>query len=694
MRIRNFTTVLLSVIAAGALFVSCEYDDTELRDKINDHENRIVQLEELCSQMNTNISSLQTIVTALQANDYVTSIAPITSGDKTVGYTINFSKSGPVTIYHGENGKDGVNGADGQDGADGKDGHTPVVGVKMASDGNYCWTVDGEWLLDDDGNKIRANGLDGADGSDGANGQDGQDGADGKDGITPQLKIEDGYWYVSYDNGVQWTQLWKATGEDGKDGADGKDGDSMFSKVTYDDDFVYLVLADNTTTLMIPRKDDEFAITFTGGNELVCSSGETVSIPYTLTYGDSGTEVAAIPHGGWKATVEKTDNTSGNIIVTAPIPMKDGEVIILASDGNEKTIMRKLLFRQGVVSIVTKSYLTDSKASTIDVELSTNLNYTVSIPEDAESWISVSDIQTKAAMRNDIVTLNIAANINDATRTASVSFVNSANEVLNTIIVSQTGSQIANNEIWYISSDGNIIEPNTYNFAGTIVSNTYANGKGVIVFEDDLTEIWEDAFSDYYSRLADITVPETVTVIGARAFQYCKDLTEFTITNNITSIGEFAFGSSGLKKMIISESVKSIGNCMFQSCYDLEEVIILANITSIPYQMFQECKSLTKVNIPISVECIENGAFVSCSNLPEIVLPENVSEIEGRVFENCSKLASIYIKNVNPPTIDVYNGGLGISKSTKIYVPKESVELYKSGWSQYASQIVGYDFTE
>ena len=253
MRIRNFTTVLLSVIAAGALFVSCEYDDSELRDKINDHENRIVQLEELCSQMNTNISSLQTIVTALQGNDYVTSIAPVTSGDETIGYTINFSKSGPVTIYHGEDGKDGSNGADGQDGADGKDGHTPVLGVKMTSDGNYYWTIDGEWLLDDDGNKIRANGLDGADGSDGANGQDGQDGAAGKDGITPQLKIEDGYWYVSYDNGVQWTQLWKATGEDGQDGADGKDGDSMFSKVTYDDDFVYLVLADNTTTLMIRK---------------------------------------------------------------------------------------------------------------------------------------------------------------------------------------------------------------------------------------------------------------------------------------------------------------------------------------------------------------------------------------------------------------------------------------------------------
>ncbi len=756
---------LLAAITVGA-FVSCEYDDSELREKINDHENRIAQLEELCSQMNTNISSLQTIVSSLQDNDYVTSITPVTSGGETIGYTINFSKSGPVTIYHGEDGKDGT---DGQDGEDGKDGHTPIVGVKIASDGNYYWTIDGEWLLDDEGNKIRADGIDGQDGAngsdgqdgitplvkiengywyvsydngvsweqlgaatvgstpklgiqqdtdgnyywtidgewlldeegnkirangidgqDGADGNDGQDGKDGQDGITPQLKIEDGYWYVSYDNGVQWTQLWKATGEDGKD------GDSMFSNVTYDDNFVYLVLADNTTTLMIPRYSHEFSITFTNGNDLVCSAGETVSIPYTLTYGDENTDVAAIPHGGWEAAVEKTGNTSGTITVTAPRPMKDGEVIVLASDGKEKTIMRKLTFSQGVVSIVTKSYLTDSNASTINVELSTNLDYTVSIPDDAKSWISVSGVQTKTAMRNDVVSLDIAANLNDVTRSATVSFVNSANDVLNAVTVSQTGSEIANNEIWYISSDGNIIEPDTYNFSGTIVSNTYGNGRGVIVFEDDLTEIWEGAFAgdrERLNHLIAITMPETVTAIGNRAFEFCRDLTEFTITNNINSIGEAAFWSTGLRKIIIPETVSNLGWQVFCGCHELEEVIIQANITCIPYRMLESCESLKKVKIPSSVTRIERGVFTQCRSLLEIVIPENVSEI-GDAFPECSKLESIYMKNNTPPVL--VDSVLGIPKATKIYVPRESVEQYKSAvnWSQYASQIVGNDFTE
>jgi hypothetical protein len=60
----------------------------------------------------------------------------------------------------------------------------------------------------------KATGEDGKDGANGTNGTDGKDGADGsngQDGITPQLKIENGYWYVSYDNGTTWKQLAKAT---------------------------------------------------------------------------------------------------------------------------------------------------------------------------------------------------------------------------------------------------------------------------------------------------------------------------------------------------------------------------------------------------------------------------------------------------------------------------------------------------
>ena len=107
----------------------------------------------------------------------------------------------------------------------GKDSSAPVIGFAKDIDGVYYWTVNGQWLLDEDGNKVSV------------------EGRDGQDGITPQLKIEGGMWYVSYDNGVSWVEVGPATGPQGD--LD-QNGDTFFQSVTQDEENVYLVLADGT----------------------------------------------------------------------------------------------------------------------------------------------------------------------------------------------------------------------------------------------------------------------------------------------------------------------------------------------------------------------------------------------------------------------------------------------------------------
>ncbi|MBO5698044.1 MAG: hypothetical protein J6R90_06600, partial [Alistipes sp.] len=186
---------------------SCSYDDTPVWEKLNDHEERIKTLEELCTNMNTNIEALQGIVEALEKHDYITEVVETEDG-----YTINFAKGDSITIKNGKDGANGNDGANGENGADGKDGQTPVIGVAEEG-GVYYWTINGEWLTDANGNKIKAVGTDGKDGengaagNDGANGNDGAAGANGNDGVTPKLKIEDNTWYVSYDEGATWVQL-------------------------------------------------------------------------------------------------------------------------------------------------------------------------------------------------------------------------------------------------------------------------------------------------------------------------------------------------------------------------------------------------------------------------------------------------------------------------------------------------------
>ena len=76
-------------------------------------------------------------------------------------------------------------------------------------------------------------------------GQDGKPGIDGAAGVTPNLKIEEGYWYVSFDGGKTWETetLGQATGDR---------GDSIFKKVSYDDNYVYITMADGQQ-LTLPR---------------------------------------------------------------------------------------------------------------------------------------------------------------------------------------------------------------------------------------------------------------------------------------------------------------------------------------------------------------------------------------------------------------------------------------------------------
>ena len=169
-RLFTLFTGLCVMLLAGC---NDEYDDSALVKRLDDFEQRLERLERLCNDMNTNLGSMQTIVTALDRGDYITSVEPLTENGSMVGYTIRFAKGTPIVVYNG------------------KPGTAPVVSVKKDTDGIYYWTLDGEWITDG-GKKLPVS---------------------GQNGTSPKLKIEEEYWYISYDDGTTWTKLDKATGE-------------------------------------------------------------------------------------------------------------------------------------------------------------------------------------------------------------------------------------------------------------------------------------------------------------------------------------------------------------------------------------------------------------------------------------------------------------------------------------------------
>ena len=203
---------------------------------------------------------------------------------------------------------------------------------------------------------------------------------------------------------------------------------------------------------------------------------------------------------------------------------------------------------------------------------------------------------------------------------------------------------VPNNEIWYTSSDGNVVTPNRSDvFGANIVSNTYKNGKGVIKFDDNITSIGDDAFYNCTS-LTSVTIGDSVTSIGSRAFEGCTSLTSITIPNSVTEIGDYAFCvCSRLSSVNIPNSVTEIGVLAFYGCTSLTNVTIPDSVTEIGEFAFYGCSSLTSITIPDSVTKIEGSAFAECSSLSSITIPDSVTTIGSAAFNYCTSLTNVTI---------------------------------------------------
>ena len=264
-------------------------------------------------------------------------------------------------------------------------------------------------------------------------------------------------------------------------------------------------------------------------------------------------------------------------------------------------------------------------------------------------------------------------------------------------------------KIYYKSTDGSIIQPNKDAlFDARIVSNTYEDGVGVICFDGPITVIDREAF---YNKdvLSSIIIPNGVTEIGEEAFYGCDNLTGITIPNSVTSIGDSAFwGCKNLKSITIPNSVASIGEWAFGDCGNLKRFYgkfatpdgkaLIDNGRLISYAHGNNAESYT---IPNSVTSIGEGAFRGCENLTSITIPNSVTTIGGNAFRDCENLKEVYCKAITPPDMRYGYGTEGwwdafVSNAPdrKIYVPRKSVEAYKSadGWTNYDYAIVGYDF--
>ena len=603
---------LLSLLMCGLLLFGCgdKYDDSALRNDLNDLENRVAKLEELCKQMNTNISSLQKIVEALQDNLSISKVEQISDG-----YIIHFSDGSTATIKNGKNSED-----------------APIIGVKKDTDGIYYWTLDGEWLTDEKGNKVKAQGTDGKDGV------DGEDGTNGKDGITPQLKIENGRWMLSMDNGKTWTDIGQATGADGTDGEDGVDGkdgtNGIFKSVTEDNDNVYFTLEDDSV-ITIPKSDNsKFAIAFDTTDIAILNGGESKTISYTITDATKNTVVKAIAQDGWKVKVDATSTDKGTITITAPNPIVESEILVFANDGSYRTVMVSLNCMQGQINIADNSINATSAGGTQEIKLTTNLDYTIEIPEDAQSWLSLAP-ETRA-LREDTIVFEVTAN-EGMQRYTTVALKDEQGKILQTIIFRQLGTCT---EV-HVETKGEL--------ENELAGYDYANIESL-----KITGVLNDVDFLFIYRmmpnLKNLDIAEVnITALPIQAFYKSTNVENLILPNTLITIGEEMFYQSKLKTVVIPANATTIGNSAFEQCASLISIDIPANVETIGTAVFWGCSSLTTVTFEkgSQLKTIGGGsssyygAFSYCTALTSIEIPASVETIGASAFKGCSKLATV-----------------------------------------------------
>jgi len=144
--------------------------------------------------------------------------------------------------------------------------------------------------------------------------------------------------------------------------------------------------------------------------------------------------------------------------------------------------------------------------------------------------------------------------------------------------------------------------------------------------------------------LKEAAIPETITAIGSYAFCRCWNLTDISLHDRITFIGDSAFsGCIGLTNAVIPESVISIGKSAFSSCTSLSAIDLPESITTIEAYTFSGCTALTGITIPGSVTSIGNSAFERCSSLTSLILPDKVTTIGSFACLACYGLNEITI---------------------------------------------------
>ena len=213
-----------------------------------------------------------------------------------------------------------------------------------------------------------------------------------------------------------------------------------------------------------------------------------------------------------------------------------------------------------------------------------------------------------------------------------------------------------------------------------------------VTLPNSVTDIGTAAFYKCIN-LHTVTLPNKLQVLPEYVFQDCQALKSIH-TKSVHTIKKYAFnGCTRLAKVEFTDALTSLGDRAFLDCRSLTQVTLPNSVTDVGEGCFSGCLKLKDVQLSESMNGLSYGLFSDCRSLTQITLPERIEFVAFDAFSNCIALKSIKSKALYPPK--VYNAvasGYKLNYTGKLIVPFGSKDSYSkdSSWG-HCNPIVEED---
>ena len=384
--------VFFALMAGLAVFACtpAEYDDTAIKEQIDNLDDRLTKVEEDLATLELNVAGMKTLAEALKTGKYVESVVELEDG---TGYTITFSDETTIVVKHGEKGATGDKGDTGATGAAGEAGKTPTVTVKDV-DGVLYWFINGE-----QGPSVYEE--------------------------APKFSSVDGNLYVTYPGGEP-EYVGALTGK------------SIFDSVVpnvEEGTVTFTFVGENGEpgdSFVLPLAE-AFSLEIATSVGLAMNQTE-VEIPYTVK-GANATTTVDVLAVACEAVVEAEVIKVSNIAAGA-------QMLVFADNGEGKTSIKKVVFASESYSVEAVDYVIPAEGGQVVVKGVSNVPFEVFIPAEA-TWLT--QVVAKSPFE-----LTFTADKNEGEeRSAKVDFIRQGTEeVLMSVTIAQPVAKAFAELVW------------------------------------------------------------------------------------------------------------------------------------------------------------------------------------------------------------------------------------------------------